>query len=73
MTDKRFRIMAVANRHERLPNGDAPSFDVLSPPGSFVERYEGKILDVRQMREAQDDIASHGFSFDVSVKAWVKK
>jgi hypothetical protein len=72
MKTQRFRIMAAANAYERLPNGDAPSFDVLDPPSHFVARYEGKELDVRQMEEARQDIAAAGYRLDAGQKAWVK-
>lgn len=72
MKVQRFRVTASANAYERLPNGDAPSFDVLDPPAHYVARYEGKELDVRQLKEARNDIAAAGYRLDASQRAWVK-
>lgn len=72
MSTQRFRVTASPNRFERLPNGDAPSFDVLDPPAHYVERYEGKELDVRQLEAARQDIAAAGYRLDASQRAWVK-
>lgn len=72
MIPQRFRVTASASRYERLPNGDAPSFDVLDPPSHFVARYERKELDLRQLEEARQGIAAAGYRLDAGQRAWVK-
>ena len=72
MRHQRFRVMASANAYEKLPNGDAPSFDVLDPPAHYVARYLGKELDLRQLEEARQDIAAAGYRPDDGRRAWVR-
>lgn len=72
MKPQQFRLTASANTYERLPNGDAPSFDILDPPSHFVARYEGKELDLRQLKEARQKIAADGYRLDTGQSAWVK-
>lgn len=64
--------MASANAYEKLPNGDAPSLDVLSPPAHFLAQYEGKKLDALQLQEAREDLATARYRFDAGQLAWVK-
>ena len=73
MRTQRFRLTAAADPNERLPNGDAPSFDVVGPPAHYVARYEGKVLDVLQLEEARQNIAAAGYRLDVGQRAWGKK
>jgi hypothetical protein len=72
MRTQRFRVTASANSCEKLPTGDAPSFDVLDPPAHYVARYEGQVLDVPQLDEARQAIAAAGYRVDAGQRAWVK-
>jgi hypothetical protein len=71
--EKRFRMTASAYSRDRLPNGLAPMFDVLAPPKAFIQRYEGKILDLHQWKDARQEIVAMGYEFSHQQKAWTKK